>query len=508
MKAEIEEILEENIPDYALRKRKIKEQQKLQEENQKRQAYYASALDNYIKEDQVLLWVNTKKPYATVPEAFLNLLYKKKKDRMVYIWVGKKPEHIPESLQEEIRFVRKDTRAYWKAVATSKYLLGNTSLSGSFVQREGQVYHDSSFFQELFADKEFQPADIEPYFTQMLEAKPPVAKPGRVLILCNWADKRADRYLLDAIVHRLTEEKKYVTVMTQYISKNLARSEWDAWEKEEWNGFVEKRELRGRLLTTKEEFLFCELIRPYPELLMKYKVLAQKMEQIMKREECRIFQGEFFEKVLAVGALSNRLYQMAVFHSAGEKIFYDRGSFPKLRSENPQGFADLVHAFDVIRVPQEDLRQNDYGSQNKEKLQPWDLKVTGKAAEYMTVSDNVYLVTERWKNELGRECVCLVALPKEKSILVSANGAPNQAWMNEHAKAGDYACFYGKHAREWLQEYNAEGEVCDGYINEVLPLLPEADGFLKKFTKVYGMSEQPDELLLRCQRAGISVEGF
>lgn len=508
MKADVEDILEKKIPDYAMRKREIKEEQKLQEENQKLQTYYASAMENRVKEDQVLLWVNTKKPYATFPEAFLNLLYKKKKDRLVYIWVGKKPEHIPESLKEEIRFIRKDTRAYWKAVATSKYLIGNTSLSGNFVQREEQIYHDASFLQELTEDREFQPTDIEPYFEQIMAKKAPVEKSSRVLVLCNWSDKRADRYLLDALVNRLADEKKYVTVMTQYISKKLARSEWEAWKKETWNGYVEKRELRGRPITTKEEFLFCELIRPYPELLMQYEPIAQKMEQIMKREERRVFQGQQFAQVISVGALSNRLYQMALFSSSKEKIFYDHGSFPKLRRENPQGFVALVRAFDVICVPQECLEQNDYGSENQGKLQPWDLKIDSKKAECMTVSGTTYLVTERWKNEVGRECVRLVTLPKEKSVLVSAHGAPNREWMAEHAKAGVYACFYGERAREWLQEYNAEGEVCDEYISDVLPLLPEAEHFLKQFATVYGTKEQSDELLLRCQRAGIFVTSF
>jgi CDP-glycerol glycerophosphotransferase len=80
------------------------------------------------------------------PEAvFRALLAAPDQQHLRHVWVLSDPKAYPETVREfagdkRVRFVRRRSLGYWKALATAGYLFNNATFPAEFGKREGQVY--------------------------------------------------------------------------------------------------------------------------------------------------------------------------------------------------------------------------------------------------------------------------------------------------------------------------------------------------------------------------------
>lgn len=137
---DISRIIEENIENYELEYHKLDEAVTEKVEDLKERTWYAEFLKNPIEEKQILFWCRGLNACADVPRYLFDYLYQNYGNEYQYVWVVKSRKRIPTGLPEEIKFVTYNSRAYWKALACSKYLVGTTLLPADFVKRGGQVY--------------------------------------------------------------------------------------------------------------------------------------------------------------------------------------------------------------------------------------------------------------------------------------------------------------------------------------------------------------------------------
>lgn len=80
------------------------------------------------------------------PEAiFRVLLADPEQEHLRHVWVLSDPKAFPEAVEEftgdkRVRFVKRRSLGYWKALATAGYLFNNATFPPEFGKREGQVY--------------------------------------------------------------------------------------------------------------------------------------------------------------------------------------------------------------------------------------------------------------------------------------------------------------------------------------------------------------------------------
>ncbi|MCI8991533.1 MAG: hypothetical protein HFG80_02210 [Eubacterium sp.] len=154
---DIKAILKENFEHYDEECQKLLKYTEEKDPGFEERSKYAGFLKEPVRKKQILFWSRGWKSCADVPNYLFEQLYQMYGKQYTYIWVADENNKSAKNLQNRVTFVENGTEEFWRALACSEYLIGNTILPNSFVKREEQVYINSmtaipTFFQKRSAD--------------------------------------------------------------------------------------------------------------------------------------------------------------------------------------------------------------------------------------------------------------------------------------------------------------------------------------------------------------------
>lgn len=165
--ADVENILKEHYGNYDLECQTIKRHISEKDLKFHTRCMYAKYLKEPVEKKQIFFWCRGKKNCVDVPRYLFEYLHQTYGQTYTYIWVADKKSGAVNALPKDVIFVENDSEEYWRALACSKYLVGNAMLPNVFTKRKEQVYVNSMTGVPNLLKK--RKADLNKYFLILKE---------------------------------------------------------------------------------------------------------------------------------------------------------------------------------------------------------------------------------------------------------------------------------------------------------------------------------------------------
>ena len=165
--ADVENILKEHYGTYDLECQTIKRHISEKDLKFHTRGMYAKYLKEPVEKKQIFFWCRGKKNCVDVPRYLFEYLHQTYGQTYTYIWVADKKSGAVNALPKDVIFVENDSEEYWRALACSKYLVGNAMLPNVFTKRKEQVYVNSMTGVPNLLKK--RKADLNKYFLILKE---------------------------------------------------------------------------------------------------------------------------------------------------------------------------------------------------------------------------------------------------------------------------------------------------------------------------------------------------
>lgn len=141
--ADVENILREHYGNYDLECLAVKRHIDENDIRFEARSIYAKYLKEPVEKKQIFFWCRGKKNCVDVPRYIFEYLHQTYGQTYTYIWAADKKNSSAGELPRDVIFVENESEEYWKAIACSEYLVGNTMLPSVFTKRKEQVYVNS-----------------------------------------------------------------------------------------------------------------------------------------------------------------------------------------------------------------------------------------------------------------------------------------------------------------------------------------------------------------------------
>lgn len=494
---EMEKLLRLMVEDFDLQYEAAENQVKEHEDDWKDQFFYAECLQMPVKEQQFLFWNgNSCSEEGRVKELF-EYYYKYYGHKFAYIWVVKYNRDKPKNPAAGVTYVKKNSEEYWKALAQSGYLIGEGILPAAFVKRKEQIYvnltgqtMDTGIDGQSLLKKEYRKADILPdskeeigsLAERIITKKPEESAENnkqKVLFLTNWKEEREHRYYLKQLLSLTDSEKYDLTVMTPRMGNASLESEFETLP-----GTIEKYVYRGRMTTTRKEFLILYILEKNPFLYQREPKVHEFINGLIKREWKRIWGKADFDIIVLAGNPGASRYFLACGSGAKKMILLNLGFIEKLQQKYPSETEDICSAFDCIYT------FPDVVTQIQRRYLPviYGEKVSADEEPCITEFENKdCLICDRWICDANRTAVKLVEYPQNESCLVNAMLPPDpkrEAYLKEELR-NRKVYLVGKESKTYAG-FLPESTVLDSYVMDYLPGLPAAGWFYERFQAYYG----------------------
>lgn len=165
--ADVENILKEYYDNYDLECQTIKKYAVQNDNNFNTRSIYAKYLKEPVEKKQIFFWCRGKKNCVDVPRYIFEYLHQTYGQIYTYIWAADIKNCAVDEPPKDVIFVEYGSEEYWKAIACSKYLVGNTILPSVFTKRKEQVYVNSMTGDPNFLKK--RSADLDKHFLILKE---------------------------------------------------------------------------------------------------------------------------------------------------------------------------------------------------------------------------------------------------------------------------------------------------------------------------------------------------
>lgn len=315
-------------------------------------------------------------------------------------------------------------------------------------------------------------------------------------------DKKAIWFLTD---WKLPREKQYVVKRAlEYVDCNkydiivAAQVVGDQYVQEELYNLpvhIRKMNYRGKMVLTREETVYFQLIEKNPRLILENAQIYEYVSGIMQREWSRKWGNPICDVMVLFGE-KIRQYMVSVFSVQTQKILVAEEPLEVQKEKDLYNWQQLLRKFDNIYISpfEQEGKKEILGEINQDKIQVQELLFTKEIVsesqiEYVEFSRDKYLIADRWKLPLTRKQMYLVGVLQPGSYVVNMDlpeDEERKQWLKDFLADKKHIAVFGKYIDDYKNCIPCDYTILDKFSIEKLYMLPIAGKFFENIKGYVG----------------------